>query len=432
VARTEQERREDMVPDSDRHGTRSSATRRVSGASRGIAAVGPLLALQILLWIAVFGVGRLFHEGPNGKAMGTDFAVFSGAANALKHGQNPYDYRVLYRSERSLLTRQHLPVTKNEFNVRAGNPPLFYWALEPLTTLPFQRVALAWIVLMYLFSAMGFLLALRYLRWTSWLVPTIVFLLMPEVVTGALYGNVHGPVFAALALCLVIMNRHPALAGSVAAFGWLKPQLALPLVFVIFVFHATDRRRVAAGFMSMTGLLFGLTVVTTGLNSFAEWISGLNSWSQGLDKQPNIASLSGLYALWAPRPLQLILTLALIAGALALTGIAWRRWRQVAIVPLVSAGWLWVVWFLVSPYTHFPDLIVLAVPVLALLGRDGARVAEPRSIAVVYLALFSLALFPSPLVSLGVVALGVLLAVDARARSALWPENPTVESVATS
>jgi hypothetical protein len=164
--------------------------------------------------------------------MGTDFAVFSGAAYALKHGQNPYDYRVLYRSERSLLTHQHLPVTINAFNVRAGNPPIFYWALEPLTNLPFQRIAWLWIISMYLSSAAGFLLALRYLGWSKWLVPLIVFLLMPEVMTGALYGNVHGPVFAALALSLVLMKRHPALAGAVAAFGWLKPQLALPLVLV--------------------------------------------------------------------------------------------------------------------------------------------------------------------------------------------------------
>jgi Glycosyltransferase family 87 len=361
--------------------------------------VGPVLVLEILLWVAVFGVGRLFHEGPNGKAMGTDFAVFSGAASALQHGQNPYDYRVLYRSERALLTAQHLPVTKNEFNVRAGNPPLFYWALEPLTRFPFQRVAWAWIVAMYLFSAAGFLLALRYLRWSSWFVPILVFLLMPEVVTGALYGNVHGPVFAALAFSLVLADRHPGWAGAVAAFGWLKPQLALPLLLVIVLFHVRARRPMALGFTGVTLLWLVLTLLTTGLQSLVEWITGLHSWSQGISKEPNIASLSGLYVGWASRPLQLVLAGVLLLLALPATAVTWRRFRGTA--PVLAVGWLWVLWFLVSPFTHYPDLIVLTVPVLALLGRDGARVSTALGVGVLAL-------------SLAVVVLGVLLALAAQ------------------
>jgi Glycosyltransferase family 87 len=336
--------------------------------------------------------------------------VFSGAASALKHGQNPYDYRALYRSERELLTHQHLPVTTNQFNVRAGNPPLFYWALEPLTTLPFQRVAWAWIVTMYLFSVAGFLLALRYLRWTSWLVPTVVFLFMPEVVTGALYGNVHGPVFAALALCLVMMERYPTLAGAVAAFAWLKPQLGLPLVLVIFVFHATHRRRMVAGFVTVTATLLGLTVLATGVQSLVQWISGLNSWSKGISKEPNIASLSGLYVGWASRPMQLVIASALLLLALAITAVTWRRLRTQGTVPIIAVGWLWALWFLVSPFTHYPDVIVLTLPALALLGRNGNRISTPQGIGALYLSLFSLVLFPTPLVSLAVVMLGVMLA----------------------
>jgi Glycosyltransferase family 87 len=384
---------------------------RTSGAKARQAyfVVVPVLVLELLLWFAVFGVGHLFHEGPTGKGLATDFAVFSGAANALKHGQNPYDYRTLYRSERFLLARQRLPVTSNAFNVRAGNPPLFYWALEPLTAVPFQRIAWVWILAMYVCSAAGFVFALRYLGWTSWVFPTIVFLLLPETVTGALYGNVHGPVFAALSLSLLLVRRHPAVAGAVAALGWLKPQLALPLIFVIFVFHCPDRKRMLVGFLSVTAFLLGLTLLATGPHSLLEWLTGLNNWSKELNKQPNIASLSGLYALWAPRSVQIALTSILLAGAVAVTVVARRRW-PIGIVPPSRSGWLWVLWFLVSGYTHYPDLIVLAVPVLALLGRDGSNVTRPRSIAVLYLSLFSLALFPSPLISLAVIAVGVILA----------------------
>lgn len=149
-------------------------------------------------------------------------------------------------------------MTSNAFNVRAGNPPLFYWALEPLTALPFQRIAWAWIVAMYAYSAAGFVFALRFLGWSTWFIPAIVFLLLPETVTGALYGNVHGPVFAALSLSLLLMRRHPAIAGAVAALGWLKPQIVLPLVFVIIVFHCPHRKRMLVGFMSATALFRAL------------------------------------------------------------------------------------------------------------------------------------------------------------------------------
>jgi hypothetical protein len=284
---------------------------------------------------------------------------------------------------------------------------------------------------MYLFSATGFLLALRYLGWSNWLVPLIVFLLLPEVVTGALYGNVHGPVFAALALSLVLMKRYPALAGAVAAFGWLKPQLALPLVLVIFVFHCTDRRRMAAGFLSVTVLLLALTIAATGFESLAEWMGGLNSWSKGISKEPNIASLSGLYVGWASRPIQLVIAVTLLIAVLALTGITWHKLRPSPVVPVIAVGWLWVLWFLVSPFTHYPDVIVLTVPVLAMLGRNGTRVSEPLGLGMLYLALFSLVLIPTPLVSLAVIALGVMFAVAAPSPG-LWHANITAESRTTS
>jgi hypothetical protein len=375
----------------------------------GFAVVAPLLFLQVALWLFVFGVAGIFHEGPNGKGMGTDFAVFSGAAYALKHGENPYDYRVLYRSERALLTKQHLPVTKNELNVRAGNPPLFYWALEPLTTLPFQRVAIVWIVSLYLLSAVGFLLSLRFLGWKSWLVPTILFLLMPQVVTGCLYGNVHAPIFAAIALCLILADRYPALAGTIAAVGWLKPQLALPLLLLVFLFHAPHRKSFAVGFGAATCGLLALTAATTGFYSLVQWVAGLNSWSKGISREPNIASLSGLYVSWASRPLQLAIATALLGCAVFLTVLAWKRTARATPVPILSVGWLWAAWFLVAPFSHFPDEIVLTLPVLAVLARDAARLSTRLGIATLYLAFFSLVLFPTPLVSVSVVALGLVL-----------------------
>ncbi|HEX6509924.1 MAG TPA: glycosyltransferase 87 family protein, partial [Chloroflexota bacterium] len=253
----------------------------------------------------------------------------------------------------------------------------------------------------------------------------LVFALMPQVVTGAIYGNVHGPVFAALALCLVLVDRHPVLAGFVASVGWLKPQLALPLILLIFLFQTRSRRAFATGFGLATLVLLGLTAMTTGLHSVVLWIQGLNSWSQGIAREPNISSLSGLYAAWASRGLQLFFAAALLIAALGLTAVVWRKMGGRSSLPLICTGWLWAVWFLASPFTHFPDEVVLTIPFLALFGRNAARLSTRFASSALYLAFFSLILFSSPLVSVSVVAFAVILY---RVRSAQIGESSVAAS----
>lgn len=392
----------------------------------GFGRVAPIVVLQVILWVTLVGLTGLFREGPNGRGMGTDFAVFLGAANALKQGGNPYDYRVLYPSERSLLHRQHLPVTDNKVNVRAANPPLLYWALEPLTSLPFQRVAFAWIAGMFLASIAGFLLCLRYLGWKSRVAPTIVFLLMPQVVYGCVFGNVHGPVLAVIALCLVLAERHPAASGAIATLGWLKPQLALPMLLLVFLFQARDRLRFAIAFGLVTLAELLLTLVATGPHSLTEWIAGLSSLSGDLRRQPNVASLSSLYVSWTSRPVQLALGVAILLAAAGITAVVWRRDRGGAVTSIRAVGWLWVLWFLATPYTHFPDEVVLVPPLLAVLGRDAAWLRTRSATVALYLALFSFLLYPTPLVPLSVIA---FLAISAW-RAAHTPDNSPPQSVA--
>jgi len=80
-----------------------------------------------------------------------------------------------------------------------------------------------------------------------------------------------------------------------------------------------------------------------------------------------------------------------------------------------------VVWFLATPFAHFPDEILLTIPILALLGRDGQHLGQAIPVFVIYLLFFSLALFPvtlfhaSPL-SLSLAAVAGCLAVAAHNR----------------
>jgi Glycosyltransferase family 87 len=367
-----------------------------------------LLAMEIALWLTLFLGAGLFRAGPNGKSMATDFAVFSGAAAALNAGQNPYNNRTLYQFERDLLQRQRLPVTSNVQNVRAGNPPLFYWALQPLARLPFQTAALLWILGMFACAAAGFAAALRFLGWERLWLPLAIFLLMPQVVLGACYGNVHAVVFAAVSAGLLIGARFPFWSGMVLGLAWLKPQLILPLVLLILMFHAARPARILGGFASATAAIAVLSLLATGSRMLWMWIEGLLSWSGSIGLEPNLASVVGLYAGWAPKGVSVVLGIGAFCVAVTLTLYARKSTTASRPLPLGAVGWLWAVWFLAAPFAHFPDEILLTLPVLALMGRDAVRLGQRGTTIVAYALFFSLALFPAGIGNVNLLSLVVV------------------------
>jgi hypothetical protein len=126
-------------------------------------------------------------------------------------------------------------------------------------------------------------------------------------------------------------------------------------------------------------------------------LHGLAAWSGSVGLEPNLSSVVGLYASWAPATLRAILDASLVAGALVLTIREWRV-RSGSIDPqLAGTAWLWLIWFLAAPFAHFPDQLILAPAILAFLGRDGVNAFTPRGVTVLSLAFLSLALFPNTL-----------------------------------
>ncbi len=130
--------------------------------------------------------------------------------------------------------------------MRVGNPPLFFWALEPLPSRPFQPVALAGILVLYLLSIDGFMAALYRFGWKRYTLAALCFILMPQVVLGMFNGNVIGLVFAGIGLSLALAPRYPALAGALLSVAWLKPPVALPIVLLIAAFHVVRPARLVA------------------------------------------------------------------------------------------------------------------------------------------------------------------------------------------
>lgn len=351
--------------------------------------LGPLFIL-LILWVDLFAAEGAFKGGPNGKTFGADWAMFMGAAGMMRQGQNPYAHSALYRAEKQLLSRQRLPILKHQETVRVGNPPLFFWALEPLPSRPFQPVALAGILVLYLLSIAGFIAALYRFGWKRYFLAALCFILMPQVVLGMFNGNVIGLVFAGIGLSLALAPRYPALAGAVLSVAWLKPPVALPIVLLIAAFHVARPARLVAGFSLISASLFSLTLLTTGWSSVVNWIAGLVGYSQDMRTQPDVASLAGLYVRWMPSVGRSALEALSLGLAIAITAVYWYRVRRNAPLDFARDAWLWVVWMLATPYAHFYDEMILAIPIAALLGRHGCRLNQRLPTLALYLMFFSL------------------------------------------
>ena len=53
-------------------------------------------------------------------------------------------------------------------------------------------------------------------------------------------------------------------------------------------------------------------------------------------------------------------------------------------MPILTTAWLWFLWLIATPYAHFIDEALLAVPVLAVVGPDGRDAARPAAAFIVY------------------------------------------------
>lgn len=351
--------------------------------------VAPLLVL-LILWLWLFYAEGAFTGGPDGRAFGADFAMFDAAAQIMRDGGNPYDHNVLYQVEHQMLASQGLQILKRVAIVRVGNPPLLFWAMQPLVGRPYQLTAAMWILMMYALSAIGFFALFRYFGWRRRALPLMICLLMPQAVLGPFYGNFVCIVFCGLALSLALVRSHPTVAGVLLTVAWMKPPIALPLVLLIMLFHSPNRRRVLAGFSIATASLFSVMLVTSGLARIPQWIHGLAGYSRDEATSPDVASFAGLYVRAIPHDVRLYAEVLVIFVALAVTLLAWHRHGRGREIPMAQVGWLWALWFLATPYAHFYDEVILAAPIIALLGQDGLHLDKKEPTIALYLVFFSL------------------------------------------
>ncbi len=353
--------------------------------------------LLTLLWTGVFLSVAHLKGGPHAGPFGVDFAHNMSGAYVMSHGGNPYDGDALVRGENMYLRSHGVPdhvASPDRALVWVAYPPLYLWALRPLLNFSFPLVATAWILFMVVFVAAGFVACLRFLGWSSRLLPMVLFLGMPQTTFQAYYANPAGPVIAVIMGALAIHRRWPLAAGLLLSLTWLKPQIGLPGFLLIALFAPGKARlRIASGLVAGTLGLLALTLAGPGSQSLVLWIRGMLRVSGIAGEQPNMIPLIGLYAGWASPALRGPLEAVSLCVAVGLTGWWWWRLRRFAEVPLHSVAWLWPVWLLALPYAHFPDEMLLAPAVLAVLGTNAQNITRAVPALCIYLLYFSTLLY---------------------------------------
>ena len=308
----------------------------------------------------------------NAPTAGQDFRAFFAAATVAAQGGDPYDWTALGHIEDALYN--------TPAHVRAGDPtyydflpypegPWLALALEPLTGLSWQTVYPVFAALMLLAIASGSWLILARLGWpaTRLRIAVVVATISPIAFFNIFQGQVSALVFLGFAAGWYLAGRgKPVAGGLVLTLVWIKPNLGVALPVVVVLIEPPAARRLLISFAAGSVLAFGgAALALPGV--LIHWPSEiLSHWRAAQGSQPDIASIHSFYYPALSGPFK---TAALIFVLLAGCGYAAWALRRIR-APLAAGLTLLLLWFVLLPYVHSFDAIVL-LPVLAvLLGPD--------------------------------------------------------------
>jgi hypothetical protein len=309
---------------------------------------------------------------------GQDFRAFFAAATVAAQGGDPYDWTTLGRTEQALYnTPAHL---------RAGDPnyydflpypegPWLALALEPLTRLDWQTVYPMFSALMLLAIAIGSWLILARLGWPMRrrAIAAAAATLSPIAFLNIFQGQVSALVFLGFAAAWYLAGRGQSVAGGlVLTLVWIKPNLALALPLVVALLEPAAARRLLISFVAGSALAFGAAALALP-GVLIHWPAEiLSHWRAVQGPQPDIASIHSFYYPALSGPLKTIALLAVVLAGGTYTIWALRRVRT----PLTRGLTLLLLWFVLLPYVHSFDAILMLPVVAVLLAPDLHRWAD--------------------------------------------------------
>jgi Glycosyltransferase family 87 len=314
--------------------TRFPALRRADWPALLTMVVAGIIGLRNLFAVAQF----VLHRSLEG-----DFALYYVFARiGLRHGWGSlYD----------------LSAQRQEWH--AFGPTLFYpeiytpplaWLVAPFALLPFQFAIALWTVGLVAALVLTWWLCAPRTRWPERLAHLAIAFALAPVAFGLLLGQVVVVVAAAVAgAWWLIRRQRPFTAGLVLALIALKPQLAFLVPLALL---ASGRRRAFAGWVTGSGAILAVCLLTLGIDGLWAYGSRLVAASNSLDAfvvpvQLTLAGFlgGGLMAHTAQ------------LGVIAITLVfCWRRRANGPEFP-IAAGLC--ASLLVTPFVHSQDLAML-------------------------------------------------------------------------
>jgi len=306
--------------------------------------------------------------------VGQDFRAFFAAATVAARGGDPYDWAALSRTEEALY---NAPA-----HIRAGDPtyydflpypegPWLALALEPLTGLEWQTVYPIFSALMLLAIAIGSWLILARLGWplARRRIAVAAVALSPIAFINIFQGQVSALVFLGFAAAWYLAGRGQPVAGGLAlTLVWIKPNLGVALPLVVALLEPPAARRLLISFAAGSLVAFGAAALALP-GVLIHWPSEiLSHWRAVQGPQPDIASIHSFYYPALSGPLKTIALFLVVLAGCAYAAWALRRVRT----PLTRGLTLLLLWFVILPYVHSFDAILL-LPVLAFLLAPDLR-----------------------------------------------------------
>lgn len=309
-----------------------------------------------LLWLELVGTYALISlyvfiqrlEGPN---PGADFIIYYAASMLAQAGEAAviFDWPALRAAQVSVIgaSAQYLPWLY---------PPPLLLIAAPLATLPYISAFAVWVagqlaLLAAAVAAMG--------QRPKALFAALVF---PATINNMLAGQNGALSAALLGGGLVVLGRHPVLAGVLFGLLVYKPHLLVAVPFALLAMGAW-RTIIAAvssalAVSALSLLLFGAAPWSAFLQAAPAGTQALEHGSSHWAKMPTV--FAALRLLGAEVPLAYV---GQGVSAILAISVVICLWRRGTSLPVRASALLFAT-FLATPYAFFYDLVVLIFTIL--------------------------------------------------------------------
>lgn len=316
---------------------------------------------------------------------GVDFRMFFAGAKLLAHGQNPYDYQLIYELVAEITGTYY------------GNVPYYYplWLaliMIPYTFFPFHIARIAWILTIVVTFFFGSILALKLMPITQskakkWLIITAVTYLF-------LWANIFQEQVAALLFFAIALslwgyhtNNYP-LAGIALAFAASKPNITMLPVVALGLFYLSKQRKSAIWaietvsiFVIITNLIIpgwsrhylepnfgegahnqlegpGIIAGKRFTVTLLDWLPQFGIQQRGYIVIWIVLALVGLFLLWQAWKHQDVILLTAVAVSLNMVLTPYAMGYD---FPVLTLPFIWILYRLRNKRNYIPSVIVLVV-----------------------------------------------------------------------